>query len=294
MFYRRKVILALLQEFGGYLPGIDFQKYLFLFTQLQEKKVYHFVPYKFGCFSFQSYADKRIMIQTGLLAEEEGWKLQLTDNNYISELTLEDQGYLQYLKKDLSHLRGNELLHHVYTNFPYYAIHSEIAEKILNAKELQAVDNQRNKEKQPTLFTIGYEGRSLEQYLNLLIGNNVKILCDVRKNPFSMKYGFSKNQLKTTSENLGIEYIHIPALGIDSEKRKDLQRPEDYKKLFEYYEKDILPKQKEALNTLIALLKIKKRVAITCFEVTHQFCHRGCITNYLNLSPDWSFPILHL
>ncbi|WP_348602891.1 DUF488 family protein [Bartonella tribocorum] len=41
-------------------------------------------------------------------------------------------------------------------------------------------------------FTIGYEGKSLENYLNCLLENNIKILCDVRKNPISRKYGFSK------------------------------------------------------------------------------------------------------
>ena len=33
------------------------------------------------------------------------------------------------------------------------------------------------------LPTIGYEGRSIDEYLNLLIKNNIKLLCDVRKNP---------------------------------------------------------------------------------------------------------------
>lgn len=293
MFYRRKVILALLQEFGGYLPSIDFQKYLFLFAQLQGKKSYHFVPYKFGCFSFQSYTDKRVMIETGLLSEEDGWKLKSTDN-HMSRLKSEDQEYLQHLKKDFGHLRGNELVHHVYTNFPYYAIRSEIAEKILDEKELKMVDTHRNKEEQTVLFTLGYEGKSLEEYLNLLIRNNVKILCDVRKNPFSMKYGFSKNQLKTTLENLGMEYIHIPALGIDSEKRRNLHDKVDYEKLFEYYEKDVLPKQKEALATLMSLLKTKKRVTLTCFESTHQFCHRGRIVSYLTSFSSKSFLVLHL
>ena len=41
-----------------------------------------------------------------------------------------------------------------------------------------------------------------------LIREDVKLLCDVRKNPLSMKFGFSKNQLKGILEGVGIEYIH--------------------------------------------------------------------------------------
>ncbi|WP_022708770.1 hypothetical protein [Bartonella bovis] len=70
LFKRQKLLLALLQEFGGCLSNIDFQKYLFLFTQWEEKQSYEFVPYKYGCFSFQSYADKRKLIALSMLSDE--------------------------------------------------------------------------------------------------------------------------------------------------------------------------------------------------------------------------------
>ena len=44
-------------------------------------------------------------------------------------------------------------------------------------------------------MTIGYEGLSLEQYIVTLLINDVRVLCDVRKNAYSQKFGFSKNQL---------------------------------------------------------------------------------------------------
>lgn len=55
----------------------------------------------------------------------------------------------------------------------------------------------------------------LEQYLNKLIENDVKVLCDVRRNPISMKFGFSKHQLIKACNGVGIEYKHIPEVGID-------------------------------------------------------------------------------
>ncbi|WP_375627098.1 DUF488 family protein [Bartonella sp. MU37NMGALS] len=72
-------------------------------------------------------------------------------------------------------------------------------------------------------FTIGYEGKSLENYLKSLIENNIKTLCDVRKNPISRKHGFSKRQLEKAVSNIDIEYMHMPELGIASEKRRNLK-----------------------------------------------------------------------
>lgn len=49
--------MAILEVFGGELEKLQFQKLLMLFTTYQQNKSYHFVPYKFGCFSFQANAD---------------------------------------------------------------------------------------------------------------------------------------------------------------------------------------------------------------------------------------------
>ena len=43
MFYRRKVILSLLQLFDGQLEKIRLQKLLFLFTKQQQKAEYNFI-----------------------------------------------------------------------------------------------------------------------------------------------------------------------------------------------------------------------------------------------------------
>ncbi len=54
--------------------------------------------------------------------------------------------------------------------------------------------------------------------------NNIKTLCDVRKNLISRKRGFSKRQLEKAVRNIDIEYIHMPELGIASEKRRNLKK----------------------------------------------------------------------
>lgn len=71
------------------------------------------------------------------------------------------------------------------------------------------------------LKMIKQENRDIDEFANQLLLKNIKVLCDVRKNPISMKYGFSKKQLKDTFEKIDIKYVHIPELGIDSDKRKN-------------------------------------------------------------------------
>ena len=77
---RQKLILQLLQALGGDVANTDFQKLLFLFTrEFQDTPVYDFVPYKYGGFSFTSYADKRRLSERGLL--EDGWVTRATGDD---------------------------------------------------------------------------------------------------------------------------------------------------------------------------------------------------------------------
>jgi len=130
-----------------------------------------------------------------------------------------------------------------------------------------------------SLFTVGYEGRSIEIYIKQLLDNNVKLLCDVRKNPISRKKGFSKNKFREHLNSFGIEYFHIPALGIQSSARKDLKTFDDYSKLLEDYEKNQLPACKKEIETISNLLNEHGAIALTCFEADHSYCHRSKVAN---------------
>jgi uncharacterized protein (DUF488 family) len=179
-------------------------------------------------------------------------------------------------------LRGDPLIRKVYTKYPYFAINSEIVDRILVPKERERVQTvkQKLKRNDTTLFTIGYEGKTVEGFVNDLIMNDVRLLCDVRRNPLSRKYGFSKNKLQHIVENVGIEYIHIPELGIASDKRQSLETPEDYEILFSGY-RNTMAERASALTKLYSLSKSENRVALMCYEYNVLFCHRGVIKDYL-------------
>ncbi|MGE5480521.1 MAG: hypothetical protein ACM3U1_08870 [Chloroflexota bacterium] len=44
MYYRRKVILAVLEQFGGEMPEADLQSALFLLCDRQEEPSFEFLP----------------------------------------------------------------------------------------------------------------------------------------------------------------------------------------------------------------------------------------------------------
>lgn len=91
LIYRQKIMLSLLQALGGKISATDFQKYLFLFTRKCEKeKSYDFVPYKYGCYSFQAIADKNNLTNKGYLADKTAWELIDKNKNYSVGIKKDD------------------------------------------------------------------------------------------------------------------------------------------------------------------------------------------------------------
>ncbi len=283
--HRFRLLLALLQVFGGRMRAGDFQKYLFLHEkELTAKPVYDFVPYRYGAFSFQSYADRRRLIAAGLILEKEDWQLA-NCSDFLGNLPEAQRLSLSKLKRKYGHLAGRRLIRETYQRFPYYAIRSEIAHDLLDQEGLANIESERPQADSECLFTIGYEGISLDTYINRLVRNNIRVLCDVRKNPLSRKYGFSKRTLSDTVEELGIRYVHVPELGIDSAERRQLTTRQDYDCLFAHYEQTTLRKARPAITMLANLLTEYKRIALTCFEADANLCHRSRVAGSLSRLP---------
>lgn len=293
MFYRRKIILALLQLFDNELEKIRLQKLLFLFTQRQAKREYDFIPYKYGCYSYSANADLTAMAQKGILSETESRFTSNDTTDYLKVIKQEDKAYLEEVKARYGRMDTQALMKHTYINFPYWAINST-ATNILSPTELEKVIKSRPKSDKTILFTLGYEGISLEEYLNRLIRNDVKILVDVRNNPLSMKYGFSKSQLKRYCESIGIQYVHFPEVGIQSEQRQELNTQADYDKLFTDYRNNNLTKTQSTQYAILNLLKKQQRIALTCFEANISQCHRKHLAEAITHLPEFDYELKHI
>ncbi len=294
---RHRLLLTLLDALGGRIGNLDFQKLLFLRCQeIGEQAPYEFVPYKFGAFSFTSYADRRKLVERGLLDDDgENWKLSAAGKNALRAARFE-AGPLATFVREFRDLRGDALVAETYRRFPYYATKSTIASRVLRGDKsaLTQIECARPAPHRAGISTIGYEGLTLERYLNQLIANGVTILCDVRRNAISRKYGFSKGTLSKACEGVGLQYEHHPDLGIASEKRQSLDTQADYDALFEEYERKHLPKQMAALATIGAWVRAEARVALTCYEHSPQQCHRHCVGEALEQKFGSGFAPEHL
>lgn len=277
LYERQKLLISMVDAFGGQVGATDFQKLLFLYAkEFENPGTYDFVPYKRGCFSFTSYADKRKLIDKGfLLDDDKTWKLtregeQVASQNQRARPTLES------FRRRYGSMRGNALIGEVYRRYPYFAIKSEIVDDVVKDEVgRERIENARPAVQRPGLLTIGYEAKSLEAYLNLLLQAGVTVLCDVRRNALSRKYGFSKKTLSKACQNVGIRYEHLRELGIASAKRQNLNTQADYDRLFAAYEVDTLQHQTEATEQIHRwITKGKERVALTCYELEPRQCHR--------------------
>jgi len=272
-YKRQKALLALLDTFDGKLSRTDLQKLMFLYVrEFSEQEHYAFVPYHYGSFSYEMYKDLATLERNGLLMTSKN-HIESTVDGFFDDISIDEQRNITRLSMKYKNLRGDELIEYVYNKYPYYAIKSKIANKFISAEKLEPY---RPLKTNSALYTIGYEGKKFERYLNELIQEDVKVLVDVRKNAHSMKYGFSKGTLQKAVENLGIQYIHIPNLGIESENRKTLQTKADYDALFVEYAKTFKSKVDD-MAYLNELIEHEERVAITCFEKDVNYCHRGVI-----------------
>lgn len=283
-----------MQLFGGELDKIRLQKLLFLLGRMQQEPVYDFVPYKFGCYSFSANADLTAMVKHEQLIEtEHSFQLKIQDN-YTALLKDRDRNLLSLTKRLYGEMNAEALMKHTYIKYPYWAVNSIKAEELLDNEGYCKVKNQLVLKEQTVLFTIGYEGLSVEEYFNRLLQNGIVLLIDVRNNPLSMKYGFSKSQLSRFCSNLGIKYLHLPEVGIESAKRRELNTQKDYDELFEDYRLHNLTHTIKTQQEILQYLQMHKRIAITCFEANICQCHRLHLAQAVAALPGFEYEIKHI
>lgn len=297
LYHRQKQLLALIHEIRSKTGKRDFQKLLFLYCQESDSAPpYEFVPYHYGAFSFTSDADRRKLIERGLLADDaENWELTDFGRQIVSRFHTGSSSLGEFVRR-YRKLRGDLLVAETYRRYPYYAGRSKIAGEVLRRDKvgLRRIEAERPERGSPGIATIGYERRSVEAYLNTLLKTGVTLLCDVRHNPVSRKYGFSKSTLKRVCEGVGLRYAHLPELGIASEQRRNSTTRESYNQLFDRYEREVLPKRKLTLERIAKWVQEGERVALTCYEYSPHQCHRYRVTKVLKRRFGSSFAAQHL
>ena len=130
-------------------------------------------------------------------------------------------------------------------------------------------------------YTIGYEGKTPESFVETLKRNNIQQLIDVRELAASRKNGFSKSSLSRMLRDNGIIYKHFPQLGSPRDVRHKLYDDKNYREFFREYTKYLSePETEEFLTDLEGLAQVRRTV-IMCFEKDVNVCHRSIIKNRL-------------
>lgn len=127
-----------------------------------------------------------------------------------------------------------------------------------------------------TLFTIGYEGAALADFLATLRVAGIGVLVDVRDVPFSRKPGFSKKALAQHLDDIGVGYLHLPDLG-DPKEGRDAARRGDLA-AFETIFREHLERaeSQSALDRLVGVAA-SLTACLLCFERDPATCHRSIV-----------------
>ncbi len=123
------------------------------------------------------------------------------------------------------------------------------------------------------IFTIGYEGTTMADFLAALKAAGVERVIDIRALPLSRRPGFSKSMLAASLLEAGIGYVHLKALGTPKRGR-DAAKKGDRATLEEVYAGQLeLPEAQVQVAQMLDLAR-EKPSALLCFERDPSVCHR--------------------
>lgn len=184
------VIVGVLLESDEPISRLRLMKLLFLARQETTLPAagafYDFLPYKFGPFSFAVRRDLHEMMRNGLVAGErvgDGDRLSLTAWRRVEAA----QAYEMLPEKLRLQVRelvdryrawpDQRLIDHVYARFPTFTVLSERDGR-----------HPERRVAEPAVYTLGYEGSSIDLFLCAVVGHGLARIVDVRNNPVSRRY----------------------------------------------------------------------------------------------------------
>jgi len=142
------------------------------------------------------------------------------------------------------------------------------------------------------VFTLGYEGKSILELLDLLKENEITLLVDVRENPFSRKKGFSGRELEYYLASCSIGYLHLKELGAPPAMRQKVRREGDYHQFFREYRRH-LADQSHMLQEVAEKFS-HEVICLLCYEKNPDYCHRTVVAQELSRLFTREISITHL
>ncbi len=143
-----------------------------------------------------------------------------------------------------------------------------------------------------TMWTVGHSNRSLEDFLQILIGAEIELIVDVRRFPASRKHPhFGQDQLPESLKASRIDYLHLPELGGRRPVQKDSPNTAWRNASFQGYADHMASSEfQTGLKRLLEAARAS-RIAFMCSEAVWWRCHRSLIADRLKAD---GHTVLHL
>ena len=132
-----------------------------------------------------------------------------------------------------------------------------------------------------TIFTVGYQAATMEQFLAALLEAGADLLVDLRAVTSSRRPGFSKNQLAANLAEKGIGYVHLRGLGTPADGRAAARSGKHDRMRRIYAEHLETPAAQRDLDELANLVRSGRKVCLMCYEADPDHCHRTLVADAL-------------
>jgi uncharacterized protein (DUF488 family) len=139
------------------------------------------------------------------------------------------------------------------------------------------------------IFTIGYEGTTVPEFIAALKTAGVERVIDVRALPLSRRPGFSKTALGAALGEADIEYVHLRALGTPADGRA-AARAGRHVDLERIYAGQLELPEAMAQSAQMLELARERRTALLCMEREPAHCHRTLLLDAVAPAAD----VVHL
>jgi len=143
------------------------------------------------------------------------------------------------------------------------------------------------------IYTIGFTKKSAERFFELLKGNHIDRLIDVRLNPKGQLSGFAKKDdlAYFLRELVDCEYHHFDFLAPSEHILKTYRKDKDWGRYERQFE--TLMDERDVLKELDPAFFTEKSCCLLCSEDTPDKCHRRLVAERLaRIWPD--VEIVHL
>jgi uncharacterized protein (DUF488 family) len=132
----------------------------------------------------------------------------------------------------------------------------------------------------PTIYTIGYERRSLSQFIGLLRQAHVDAVIDIRLRNTSQLAGYTKRDdlAFLLQEGFGIAYEHHPELAPTDEILDDYKQDHDWQRYVARFKLLLRERHSEVVGHDI--LSRHDAPCLLCHEATADQCHRRLVAEW--------------